>query len=126
MSKREVLFVCSGIDSNKLISEVICAKSSIEASSIFIEKYKINAQEIFGPFYKKNSKDIFIKTSALKFSSQNIKAQYKNWIVNAIVLKEPPDHAYLLFNRRIDGKDLPSPKGTIVVPISELRNIDEK
>ena len=42
-------------------------------------------------------------------------------IVNAMFLKEPESHAFLVFIKRIDDKKIPFPKGTIVVPISDLR-----
>jgi hypothetical protein len=75
-----------------------------------------------GPFYKKRAQ-VLESTRVLKFTNQTKRAQYNDWLVNAFILKEPVDQAYLVFIKRLDDKKLPTPKGTITVPVSELRFI---
>jgi hypothetical protein len=60
-------------------------------------------------------------TRVLKFSNQTKKAIYNDWLVDAFLLQEPENQAYLVFIKRVDDKKLPSPKGTITVPITDLR-----
>lgn len=79
-------------------------------------------KEILGPFYKKRAQ-VIENTRSLKFSNQTKKAVYNDWMVNAFLLKEPENQAYLVFIKRVDDKKLPIPKGTITVPISDLRFI---
>jgi len=77
---------------------------------------------VLGPFFKKRAQ-VLENTRSLKFTNQNKKAIYNEWYVNAFMLKEPENQAYLVFIRRVDDKKLPPPKGTITVPISDLRFI---
>jgi len=120
---RQTVFVCSGIANGKeLASDEFAASSTEEAASLFLDKYKVKPKSIFGPFFKKRTQ-ILETTTVLKFSNQTKKAIYEGWFVTAFVLSEPENYAYLVFNRRVDGQKLPPPKGTITVPISELRII---
>lgn len=75
-----------------------------------------------GPFFKKRAQ-VLETTRELKFTNQTKKAIYDGWVVNAFVLKEPENQAYLVFIKREDGKAMPTPKGVITVPISDLRLI---
>lgn len=126
MSKRgprPVVFVCIGSDPEKsgdFTSMVVQAASQNEASSFFFEQTGLKAKTIHGPFRPKRAQ-VIENTRTLKFTDQNRKAVYNEWEVNAMILKEPENHAYLIFLRRVDDKKVPSPKGTIVVPISDLR-----
>lgn len=104
------------------MTKVIPASSPEEASSLFVEHYSVSPKEILGPFYKKRAQ-VIENTRTLKFSNQTKKAIYNDWMVNAFLLKEPENQAYLVFIKRIDDKKLPIPKGTITVPISDLRFI---
>lgn len=118
---RQVVFVCSSISqSGELINKIIEANSVSEASLIFFEQYSLKAKEILGPFYRKKTQ-ILENTRTLKFSNQSRKAIYNDWIVNALFLKEPENYAYLVFIKRVDNKKMSPPKGTITVPISDLR-----
>ena len=126
MSKRgprPVVFVCIGTDSEKgndFTSKVIQAISQDEASSFFFEQTGIKAKTIHGPFRPKRMQ-VMENTRTLKFANEQKKAQYNDWEVNALFLKEPENHAYLIFLKRVDGKKQPAPKGTVVIPISDLR-----
>jgi hypothetical protein len=113
---RKTIFVCSCISNNQLINKSIEANSQEEASSLFFQEFSIKPQEILGPFYKK--KNIIKKYNTIQFSNQTKKVIYKNWLVNAFILNQPKDHAYLIFLKNKD-KNIPIPK-TIIVPLSEL------
>lgn len=119
---REIVFVCSAVSqTNELISKIVIANTIEEASSKFKDECSVDAKFIFGPFYKKKTQ-VIETTRSLQFSSPIFKrAEYNGWNVSAFTLVEPPNHAYLVFNNRVDNKNTPTPKGTIIVPISDLR-----
>jgi hypothetical protein len=124
---RPVVFVCIGMnkEDNEFVSKVIQAVSQEEAASLFFEKVGLKAQAIHGPFRPKRAQ-IIENTRNLKFTDLKKKAIYNNWEVDAFILKEPENHAYLLFIKRVDDKvTQPAPKGTIIVPVSDLRFNDE-
>lgn len=126
MSKRgprPVVFVCIGSDPEKLddfTSRVIQAVSQNEAATFFFEQTGVKAKTIHGPFRPKRAQ-VIENTRTLKFTDQSRKAVYNDWEVNALFLKEPENHAYLIFLKRVDDRKVPAPKGTIVVPVSDLR-----
>jgi hypothetical protein len=130
MSKRgprPVVFVCIGVGNNTetFISKIIQAVSQEEAASLFLEQTGVKAKTIHGPFRPKRAQ-VIENTRTLKFSDKKQeKAVYNDWEVNVLFLKEPENHAYLLFIKRVDGKKQPAPKGTIIVPVSNLRFNDE-
>ena len=97
---RPIFFVCSSIIDNKLISEMIESTTVKDAQSLFLDKYKLKPETIFGPFYKKRTQVLEI-TTALKFSKQTKTAQYNDWLVNAFLLQEPKDCAYLIFIKKL-------------------------
>lgn len=122
--KRPIYFVCSNIINNDLVSDPIVAESVTEASDIFFEKYQNKPKVVHGPFYKKRIEQIIISTP-FKVTNQLKKAHYNEWLVNAFILKEPENSALLIFLQRLDDKKIPSPKGTTIVPITDLRFINE-
>jgi hypothetical protein len=117
-----VVFVCIGFceDKSDFISKVIQAATQNEAASLFFEQTNVKAKTIHGPFRPKRAQ-VIENTRTLKFTSQSKTAEYNGWEVTAFFLKEPEDHAYLIFIKRTDDKKIPLPKGTVVVPISDLR-----
>ena len=117
---REVVFVCAAIKNGELISKTITASCQNDALKFFNTEFQVNAEQVYGPFHKKRSQ-VIEKTRELKFANETRKAIYNEWYVNAYILKEPENQAFLVFTKRTDGKKMPSPKGTITVPISELR-----
>ncbi len=121
--KRKIIFVCSGVsNSGDLITSSISASSSQEAEFLFHKENSFLPQDILGPFYKKRKK-YTNSNILLKFSDKSSRAIYNNWIVNALYLLEPAGQAFLLFIKRTDNKTISPPKGTVVVPISELQVI---
>lgn len=121
---RPIFFVCAAVSgTGDLVTKLIESTSPGEASQKFEDENSLKPQEVMGPFYKKRTQ-IIENTRVLKFSNETKSAIYNDWIVNAIMLKEPENHAYLVFIRRADDKKLPHPKGTITVPVSDLRFIN--
>lgn len=118
---RQTVFVCAGISAqNELVSKVIEAEDPQAASKSFLEQTTVTAKDVLGPFYKKKTQ-VIENTRVLKFSNQTKRAIYNDWVVDAFILQEPENQAYLVFIKRVDDKKLPSPKGTITVPVSDLR-----
>lgn len=124
---RQIIYVCIGLsDNTEIISKIVEAESVEVASSVFREEFKLKPREILGPFFKKKTQ-MLESTVELKFSTSSfIKAEYNDWLVNAFLLDEPKDHAYLVFISHLHNKKISSPKGTIVVPISQLRLINNE
>lgn len=123
---REIVFVCSGISNNgELVSQIIPGQTPQEASASFLELNKLDAKTVLGPFYKKKTQ-ILETTRSLQFASSIFKkAEYNGWLVNAFMLVEPANQAYLIFLKRVDDKKITIPKGTIIAPISDLRFQDD-
>jgi hypothetical protein len=118
---RQTVYVCCSITNDgELINKIIAAASPEEAGNLFLEQSTIKAKEILGPFYKKRTQ-VLENTRVLKFSNQTKKAIFNDWLVNAFLLKEPENQAYLVFIKRVDGKKASTPVGTITVPVSDLR-----
>lgn len=117
---RQLVFVCAGIVDTELITKIIPANSPDEAAKLFTDQFSCAPKDVLGPFYKKRAQ-VIETTRVLKFSNQTRKAIYNDWMVNAFMLVEPENQAYLVFIKRIDDKKIPIPKGTITVPISDLR-----
>jgi hypothetical protein len=119
---RPVVFVCVGIDREKddVISKQITAASQTEAASLFLEQTKIKAKNIHGP-YRPKRQQVMTNTLTMKFADRSRKAVYNNWEVTAFDLKEPENHAFLVFIKRVDDQKQPKPQGTIIVPLSDLR-----
>jgi len=125
MSKRgprPVVFICVGIDHEKVdvVSKEIRAASQSEAASLFLEITKIKVKTIHGPYRPKRAQ-VLANTRSMKFGDQSRQAIYNDWEVNAFFLKEPENHAFLVFLKRVDDKKQPKPQGAIIVPISDLR-----
>ena len=121
--QRPTFFVCASISNkNELLIKPILSTSPTEASNIFAEQFGIVPQSILGPWFKKRTQ-VVESTRELKFTNQIKKAIYNDWVVNAFMLKEPENQAYLIFLKRVDDKKIPLPKGIVTVPISELKDI---
>ncbi len=119
---RQTVFVCASIAEGTLVTEIIPANSPSDATQKFTDKYSHAPLTVLGPFFKKRAQ-VIENTRTLQFTNQTKKAIYNDWVVNAFLLKEPVDQAYLVFIKRVDDKKIPTPKGTITVPISDLRFI---
>lgn len=115
--RRRTFFVCSAIIDGNLVSKEISAASENGAASLFQKETNFSFQKCFGPFYKKK----IIKPKTIKFSNQTRKAIYQDWEVNAFLLNEPKNHAYLIFIKRTDNQSIPIPTETIITSIDNLR-----
>lgn len=122
--KRLIYFVCSSLNQGNLVSELILADDLDKATDLFISKIGVKPDIVYGPFYKKKVEKVVLSTP-FKVTNQVKKAEYESWLVNAIILKEPINSALLIFLNRLDSKKVTCPKGTFIVPISDLRFIDE-
>lgn len=119
---RQTFFVCASVSNGELVTQVVPAASPTEASETFQQKHACSPKQIMGPFYKKRTQ-VLESTRVLNFTNEVKKAHFNDWLVNAFILKEPADQAFLVFVKRIDDKKTPIPKGTITVPLAELRFI---
>ena len=119
---RPTIFVCAAVADNQLLIRMITADSPQQAGELFREQAGVSAQEILGPFYKKRTQ-VIENTRVLKFLGQTKEAVFNDWKVDAFLLQEPENHAYLVFIKRVDEKKATTPQGTFVVPISQLRFI---
>lgn len=118
---RQTVFVCVAIShSTELLTRIIAAATPKEASEFFFQETGYQPKEVLGPFFKKRAQ-VIENTRVLKFTTQQRRAVYNDWVVDAFMLQEPADQAYLVFIKRVDDKKLPTPKGTITVPVSDLR-----
>ena len=119
MKKNEIYICISLNNENKIITESISAASAKEAASSFFDKVKIKPEKILGPYLKKkvNSPNNVL----LQFNGSHKQAIYDGWVVNAMPINDPEDHALLLFIRREDGTIKQKPSGKIIVPICDLR-----
>jgi hypothetical protein len=118
---RPIVFVCASIsNAGELVTSIISATTPAKATKIFSDQFSLEPKEVLGPFFKKRAQ-VIENTRTLKFTNQNRKAIYNDWEVNAFMLKEPENQAYLVFIKRVDNKKMPVPKGTITVPITDLR-----
>lgn len=122
---RPIVFVCGSLSTTgELIMETITAPVQKEAVSLFEKKHGAPPQNVLGPFYSKRTQ-VLQNTTNLKFTNEIKKAEYNGWLVNAMILKDPADHSFLIFTGRVDNKLITAPKGTIVVPNSSLRIIQD-
>lgn len=122
---RPVYFVGAAVATNgSLLLKTLPANCPQEAMESFQQEFGLPPQEILGPFYKKR-RQIIETTRTLKFSNQIKKAIYNGWVVNAFLLTEPLNQAYLVFVKRQDGQKIAFPQGTITVPISDLRFLED-
>ena len=78
---------------------------------------------IYGPYYKKKVYE-YRYLDNIKFNGKSFKCKFKGWLVNAFMLNDPKDHAYLLFSKKIDDNGWEEPKNKIVVDIELLETID--
>jgi len=121
---RQIYFVCSAVIGGELKNKLISAMSSKEAASLFFEELGEQPQDIFGPFYKKREKNVIQNNTVIKFSGSAKKAEYNGWVVNAFILSDPQDHAYLIFLNKTSGTSMEKPGGSTIVPINSLRFYD--
>lgn len=117
---RQTVFVCAAATGGQLLMRTLVADTPQQATELFLEQTQVIAQEVLGPFYKKRTQ-VLESTRTLKFLGQTKPAIFNEWRVDAFLLQEPVDHAYLVFIRRVDDKKATAPGGTIVVPVSQLR-----
>lgn len=118
------VFICLGLLEGKIVAEPILIVSADEAKEQYINRYGVAPEKVLGPYL--NPKKIEHEKILRFVSHQSQKAMYNDWLVNAFLLHDPPDHAYLIFVKKIDDVSAVPPKGTIIVPIQDLRFIENE
>jgi hypothetical protein len=114
MRHKTIIYTCSAIKNELLISEMIEADSIEKACEVFEEAHKIKPESIFGPFFKKRTK-ILDSNREIRFSfGSSKKGIYNDWFCTALPLIKPSDCFYLLFDKRIDGTKSAKPAQTII------------
>lgn len=111
---KTIIFVCSGLCDNTLISKPIEASSVEDASDQFEKLHKIKPAAILGPFYRKRSLNLNKNFEINFMKGENQKGTYSGWYATAIPLLTPANSLYLLFDNRVDGKKMPKPKSIII------------
>ena len=120
LQNKQIYYICSALnDINQLILEEIPAESESEASDIFNKKFNISSFKILGPYLKKKVKPVEVSNN-IQFTGEFKTAIYNNWKVNAFYLKEPENHALLVYLTSLSS-DKEFPKGTTIIPIKDLR-----
>ena len=120
--KKSTFFVCSAIKQHMLLVRTIEATTFSDARKNFEITEGIYPGVISGPFFKKRGCDQECY-EGLKFAGTSKKAIYEGWVVNAQILLEPENCAYLFFKKRVDGKDVKQPDGHTIVDVQNLRFI---
>lgn len=120
-SQRSMFFVCSAIRDQELISQTIKAMTQKESDKLFEKQFGILPQISIGPFYRARIRPDIQK---IVFTGQSRVAIYDDWVVNALLVKEPENCAFLLFERRVDGKKITSKPSDTIVKLDELREIE--
>jgi hypothetical protein len=111
---REIVFVCSAVRKNNLVSKMIESDNIEDCCDIFELENGMKPEIVFGPFFKKKTGNLE-KNRTVKFSAEKSKQGiYDGWHITAMPLLEPVDCAYLIFNKRADGEKNPKPNGMIV------------
>lgn len=122
LKSRKSFFVCSGNKDNLSYVDEFQVDSVKEAEKAFFNAFQIFPDKILGPFLKKKVEYEKIDKRTVVFSSKKVKAEYNGWLVNALYLKEPEDHAMLVFISKLDESNAKKPKLTII-PIEHIREI---
>lgn len=110
---RQTVFVCSSVKNNSLISSTVDGETVAEAALNFEKSFQVKPESVLGPFYRKKM-GILENQTNLKFSKNTINGFYDGWIIKGMILEEPKDCVYVLFESRIDGRKVQKPTATIL------------
>lgn len=113
-------YVCCAVQEGKLLSKSIESETSEQAIDLFTDEFGVKPDNIYGPYYRKRD-TVLDNTREIEFTGISKKAIYKDWYVIASILKFPKDTAYLLFDKRVDGKKVPKPSGTFIIKLDEMK-----
>lgn len=119
---RQIEFVCCALVDGRSVSKSIEVDSSEEAICLFQKEFNVEPENIHGPYYRKRA-GVLDNSREIEFSGERIKAIYRDWVVIASILKHPKNSAYLLFDKRVDGKKAPKPSGTFIIKMEEIKEI---
>lgn len=119
---KTIEFVCCGSYDNNLISKSIQSATPEEASILFEKEFSVKPTNVHGPFYRKRAAaEVIDNSREIQFSGKRIKGIYREWFIVGSILKVPQNSALLLFDKRVDGKAVAKPQGTIIVKIEEIQ-----
>lgn len=119
---RPIEYVCSGLVNSKSVSKSIVSNTSEDAIKQFQTEFGQEPDNVHGPYHRKRE-GVLDNTRQIEFSGERIKAIYKDWHVIASILNYPKNSAYLLFDKRVDGKKSPKPAGTFIIKLEEIKEI---
>lgn len=119
---RPTEFVCCALIDGRIISKSIEAETSEEAIGLFKSEFGIQPENLHGPYYRKRG-GILETSREIEFSNERKKGIYRDWYVIASILNYPENSAYLLFDKRVDGKKVPKPTGTFIIKLDELKDL---
>jgi len=111
---RQVVFVCSAVLNNKLVSEMIEQETSDEATKRFVAKHNSNPESVLGPFYRKRTGVLLNNQAQVRFTGKSRTAVFNEWYVKAMILELPEDCVWVFFDARVDGKKQPKPQSFIM------------
>ena len=119
LEKNKLIFVFIGLKDHELITDTIKASSKEEALVMFKNTRLIDPIKIIGPF---SDKVVKIDLSQIKFKNNKpIRAYYENFVVNAFILSDPEDYAYIVYlDDCVDRKNKLE-----IIPTYNLRFINE-
>lgn len=119
---RTIIYVCSAVRDNTLLSKMIDSTTVEDACVLFEKEYGIKPQIMYGPFYKKKTGTLD-KNFDIKFKiGQSNQGIYNGWHVTVMPLTSPPDSAYLLYNKRVDGQKAQKPHA-VVAKLKEIQEL---
>jgi hypothetical protein len=118
---RPIIYVCTAIKEDLLVSKMIESQTIEDSYLIFEKENGIKPQVVLGPFYKKRTGTLD-KHFDIKFKpGQTKRGIHNGWQVTAMPLSNPPDSAYLFYDRKVDGQKGIKPVSTII----KLKDLQE-
>lgn len=98
---------------NQAVMQEIECDSMVSAIDKFKEINNLEPSKCSGPYFKKRGWD-HKSENKITFTKEVRMAIYNEWYVKANILSNPPNTAFIFFNKRIDGKIIKPPPGEIV------------
>lgn len=121
VNKKNIIYVCSAFNGS-IISCKIPSSSKEEAENRFLRMNGIKPEVTLGPFTEKKERKLAPKIDYknIKITNVSKKCIYDGWYVNAIILSEPENMAFLTFDKRVDGAKVRVPKNIDIVSVGDL------
>lgn len=110
---RQVVFVCSAVLNEKLVSEMVEQESAEDAQKAFSIKHGSKPEAILGPFFRKRM-GVLNNQVSVRFTGKTKPVIYNDWYCKAMLLDQPADCVWLFFEARVDGKRQTKPQNFII------------